>query len=106
LPPREHFSYHLLGLVEEFYLVLNDKHLTATAEFVVDGLLDERHLILHLDDGSPTHIHPVGQEVDVIALQQGREGSDVRLLVDVDEEVGIGMECLHQAFQLGGICMG
>ena len=46
------------------------------------------------------------QEMHIISLQHGLDRTDVRLLVDVDEEVGIRVQRLHQSFQLGCICMG
>lgn len=71
-----------------------------------DDSFDKCHLIFHLEYGAPSHVNPVQQEMHVVPLQRCLEGGDVRLPIDVDEEVSIWMQCLHQSFQLGCIGMG
>jgi hypothetical protein len=79
---------------------------TVELDRMVESRLDEGYLEIDLRNSSPPHRNPVVEKVDVSALQNGSESTEGGMLINVDEEVGIGMECHHQAFQLGGICMG
>ena len=87
-------------IAPEGIILPREEEKTVELDRMVESSLDEGYLEIDLRNSSPSHRNPVVEKVDVSALQNGSESTEVGMLINVDEEVGIRMQCLHQTFQL------
>ena len=64
------------------------------------------HLIFHLDERAPANVYSMFDEMDVPFVDEFLEGSYVALLVNVDKELGVGVQSPDEAGQLWrvGVC--
>ena len=67
---------------------------------------DKVHLILHLTHSSPSHIHTLTYIMNARQLQARGKLLQRTFGVDMNEELGIGMQCKYQPPQLCRIGMG
>ena len=73
---------------------------------VPDGRLQQGELVIDLPERAPADVRPFLDEMDVFCINSPTERPDVRLPVDVDEELGVRVQCPDEARQLGSIGMG